>query len=263
MLTIFQIDAFTNRPFGGNPAAVIPLREWLTDQTMQAIAAENNLSETAFFVPIDEPDHYHIRWFTPTTEVNLCGHATLATAYAVFFCLKTAQSDRLEFKSRSGRLSVERQNEWLQLDFPADRLEAVELPDVAKTAFQKPPLEVLRGKEDYLLIYDSEQDIRDLKPDFRALGTIPARGFIAGAPGNRCDFVSRCFYPAFGIDEDPVTGSAHTTLVPYWAARLAKTTLEAEQISARGGQLRCTLAGERVLMAGQGRLYLEGKIRID
>lgn len=261
-LNIYQIDAFTDRLFGGNPAAVVPLEGWLPNQTLQLIARENNLSETAFFIQLDKPDAFHIRWFTPTTEVNLCGHATLATAFAIFNCLKINRSEQLSFQSLSGILRVDRQGDRLTLDFPADAIRPAELPGLAATAFQATPAQVFVGREDYLMVYRSEAEIMMLDPDFRTLAKVPARGFIATAPGERVDFVSRCFFPAFGIDEDPATGSAHTTLTPYWAQRLGKNTLTAHQRSERGGFLRCTLAADRVLLSGQAVLYMEGKIGV-
>ncbi|MBK7939191.1 MAG: PhzF family phenazine biosynthesis protein [Lewinellaceae bacterium] len=260
---LFQIDAFTAELFGGNPAAVVPLDTWLPDQTMQLLARENNLAETAFFVPIPgSPDRYHIRWFTPATEVKLCGHATLATAHAIFNCLKTNVSDTLSFQSLSGWLHVQRNGDWLTLDFPADHLQAAELPESVWSAFHLPPREVFMGREDYLLVYPSEADVLALNPDLKALKTVAARGFICTAPGLKSDFTSRCFFPAFGIDEDPVTGSAHTTLTPYWAEKLGKTSLTAIQASERCGFLKCVLAGERVLISGQAILYMEGKFRV-
>jgi PhzF family phenazine biosynthesis protein len=262
-LPIFQVDAFTSELFGGNSAAVVPLETWLPERLMQRIARENNLSETAFFVPLGEPGQWHIRWFTPTTEVPLCGHATLATAFVIFNCLKTNISEKISFQSQTGWLHVQRDSDWLTLDFPTDRLQAVELPEAARTGLNIVPKKVLLGREDYLCIYDSEADVLALHPDFRALKTVQARGFICTAPGEQSDFVSRCFFPAFGIDEDPVTGSAHTTLTPYWAEILGKTTLTAFQISERRGFLHCTLAGDRVLISGQAVLYLQGNIMMN
>lgn len=261
--SIFQIDAFTSELFSGNSAAVVPLESWLPDRTMQFIARENNLSETVFFVPLDEPDCWHIRWFTPATEVPLCGHATLATAFTIFNCLKNNVSDKLSFQSQSGWLYVGRDGDWLTLDFPTDRLQPADLPEAARTGLNILPKKVLLGREDYLCLYDSEAEVLALNPDFRALKTVQARGFICTAPGEQSDFVSRCFFPAFGIDEDPVTGSAHTTLTPFWAGVLGKTTLTAIQASARRGFLRCTLVGERTLISGQCALYLEGKIMVN
>jgi PhzF family phenazine biosynthesis protein len=260
---LFQIDAFTSKLFGGNPAAVVPLQSWLPDQTMQQLALENNLSETAFFIPLDQPDSYHIRWFTPAAEVRLCGHATLATAFAIFNCLKSNKSNRIAFQSQSGWLHVQQDGDWLTLDFPTDRIRPSELPLVARHAFQPQPKEVWLGQEDFLLVYDSESEVLALEPDLVALLQVPSRGFIATAPGLESDFVSRCFFPAFGINEDPVTGSAHTTLMPYWAAKLKKNTLQAIQRSEREGFLKCTLQGERVLISGQAKLYLEGTFFLD
>lgn len=262
MYKLYQIDAFTNALFGGNPAAVAPLETWLPDRAMQLLARENNLAETAFFVPLGEPDTFHLRWFTPKTEVQLCGHATLAAAFAIFNCMKINRSERLSFQSLSGWLHVQRAGDWLTLDFPADRLTPAELPNEARAAFQLAPREVFLGREDYLLVFDSESDVLSLDPDFRALARIPARGFIATAPGTESDFVSRCFFPAFGIDEDPVTGSAHTTLTPYWAGKLGKNILSAIQRSERQGYLRCTFQDERVLISGQAVLYLEGYFHV-
>lgn len=260
---IFQIDAFSSELFGGNPAAVVPLESWLPDQTMQLIARENNLAETAFFVPLGGPDQWHIRWFTPATEVQLCGHATLATAFVLFNCLKTSQSDTVSFQSLSGWLHVRRDGDWLTLDFPTDHLKLAELPEAARRGLHILPKKVLLGREDYLCVYESESEVLALAPDFRALKTVRARGFICTAPSEQSDFVSRCFFPAFGIDEDPATGSAHTTLTPFWAEKLGKTTLTAIQASERRGFLRCTLNGDRVLISGQAVLYLEGKFFLN
>jgi PhzF family phenazine biosynthesis protein len=261
--SLYQIDAFTADLFGGNSAAIVPLDAWLPDGTMQLIARENNLAETAFFVPLGELGQWHIRWFTPTTEVALCGHATLAAAFVIFNYLKTNVSEKISFQSQSGHLYVQRDGDWLTLDFPTDRLQMAELPEAARTGLNILPKKVLLGREDYLCVYESEADVLALAPDFRALKTVQARGFVCTAPGEQSDFVSRCFFPAFGIDEDPVTGSAHTTLMPYWAEVLGKTTLSAFQISARRGFLRCTLQGDRVLISGQCILYLEGKIMMN
>lgn len=245
------------------------MAEWLPDQTLQCIARENNLAETAFFVPLAEPDQFHIRWFTPTTEVPLCGHATLASAYAIFNCLKTnpaypagRRSDKISFQSLSGWLHVQREGDWLTLDFPTDTLHAAALPDAARDALHILPKEVYRGRENFLLVYESEAEVLALAPDFRVLKTAHDAGFICTAPGSESDFVSRCFFPAYGIDEDPVTGSAHTSSTPYWVEKLGKNPLTAIQVSERRGHLRCTLAGERVLMSGQAVLFLEGNIEV-
>lgn len=258
--SLYQVDAFTDHLFGGNSAAVVPLHEWLPDETMQLIARENNLAETAFFIPLTEHDQFHIRWFTPAVEVKLCGHATLAAAYVVFNCLRSNYAHRISFQSKSGWLHVMQEGDMLTLDFPTDSLKTAPLPEIARQSLHILPEEVWVGREDYLLVYPSEADVLALKPDFRTLSKEPVRGFIATAPGLKSDFVSRCFFPAAGIDEDPVTGSAHTTLTPYWAHRLAKNELAAIQVSERRGYLQCRLEGERVMISGKGKLYLEGRI---
>ncbi|MFC5411030.1 PhzF family phenazine biosynthesis protein [Larkinella bovis] len=265
-IRLYQLDAFTDQLFGGNPAAVCPLTDWLPDETMQAIAAENNLAETAFYVPVDQENGlYHIRWFTPTVEVDLCGHATLATAYVVFFLEKTGEGESISFDSRSGLLRVRREADWLTLDFPVDHTHlAIQPPALETSLGGVKPVEVLKGKTDYLIVFEEEQHVRELKPDFRELATIPARGIIVTAPGSpgegAVDFVSRFFGPQSGIDEDPVTGSAHTTLIPYWAEKLGKTELTARQVSKRGGFLRCKLVDDRVEIGGQVKLYLVGEL---
>jgi PhzF family phenazine biosynthesis protein len=258
-LRIFQADAFAASLFKGNPAAVVPLTEWLSDDTMQQIAGENNLSETAFFIP--EGDHFHIRWFTPKAEVKLCGHATLATAHVLFNELNF-RGEQIEFNSKSGILTVKRVADKLQLDFPADFAQAVEpIPSFTK-AFGVQPSATFKGRTDYLLLFDSEEIIRNIAPDFQLLLETDARGIMVTAKGNEVDFVSRFFAPAVGVNEDPVTGSAHTTLIPFWAKRLNKTEMTALQLSERGGQLWCKLDGERVLIAGKAVTYLRGEIEI-
>lgn len=256
-LQIFQADAFAADRFKGNPAAVVPLTEWLPDETLQQIAMENNLSETAFFVP--EGDHFHIRWFTPKAEVRLCGHATLATAHILFNELNF-QGDQIEFNSKSGNLTVKKSGDKLQLDFPADFASEVEPVPVFAEAFGVRPSATLKGRTDYLLLFDSEEIILNMNPNFHSLHQTDARGIMVTARGNEVDLVSRFFAPGVGIDEDPVTGSAHTTLVPFWATRLNKTKLTALQLSERGGQLWCTLSGDRVLIAGKAVTYLRGEI---
>ena len=281
-MRIYQLDAFTDRLFAGNPAAVIPLTDWLPDERMQQIAMENNLAETAFYVKTDEQAHYHIRWFTPTVEVDLCGHATLAAAYVVFFLedkeLVDSSIDQIYFDSRSGPLKVCRgENGWLTLDFPADVVQKPNLqPPALLTSVGEKPIAIFKGKTDYLLVYETQAQIEALRPDFREMSTVPARGVIVTAPGGSensasdaeqlVDFVSRFFGPQSGIDEDPVTGSAHTTLVPYWAEKLGKTELTARQLSERGGYLRCKLNDDgmrpaRVDISGQVQLYLIGEIK--
>lgn len=258
-LKIYQLDAFTSQVFGGNPAAVVPLAAWISDDLMQKIAAENNLAETAFYVP--EGDKFHIRWFTPTVEVDLCGHATLATAYTIFEYEKYPASS-IEFTSRSGILKVEKKGDLLELDFPVDTLSATETPEILKTAFGIEPLEVIKGKTDYLLLFENETQIKNFTPDFSAIATVKCRGIMVTAKGDEVDFVSRFFGPQSGVNEDPVTGSAHTTLTPYWAEKLGKKTLQARQISARGGALTCTLADDRVKISGNVAAYLVGEILI-
>lgn len=260
-LPIYQVDAFTDKLFGGNPAAIVPLKTWLADELMQKIAFENNLSETAFFVPTN--DGFHIRWFTPTIEVNLCGHATLASAFVIFNVLKYPQ-DTILLDSKSGILKVRKEGNWLELDFPAQAIVPAEAPQGLIEGIGRKPTEIYRASDDYLLVYKSQKDIEEISPNFNTLKQVKARGVIvtSKAKSARLDFVSRFFGPGSGIDEDPVTGSAHTKLVPYWANILGKNELIAEQISARKGFLKCKLVGDRVLMAGKGKLFLKGKIII-
>ena len=259
-LPIYQVDAFTDRLFGGNPAAVCPLDRWLPDTTMQAIAAENNLSETAFFVAADQG--FHLRWFTPTTEVDLCGHATLAAAFVLFHCLGH-QQPRINFITRSGLLRVTQDGGDLTMDFPAATPTPCPAPAAIVQAFGTRPQACLRA-EDYLVVMASEQQVRAASPDLARLDTLDRRGVIITAPSDHpdTDFVSRFFAPKYGIDEDPVTGSAHTQLVPYWATRLAKGRLNAKQLSARGGTLRCALDDQRVAISGNAVLYLRGTITV-
>jgi len=258
-LQIFQADAFAANLFKGNPAAVVPLKQWLSDELMQQIAFENNLSETAFFIP--EGDHFHIRWFTPLTEVNLCGHATLATAHILFNELNF-QGEQIEFNSKSGILTVKKLEDKLQLNFPADFVRLEEKNSEFSKALGAQPIAEFKGNTKHLLLFDSEESIRNMKPNFHLLKQTDALGVIVTAKGNKVDFVSRFFAPKVGIDEDPVTGSAHTLLVPFWANRLNKTEMTALQLSARGGQLWCTLLGDRVLIAGKAMTYLRGEIEV-
>ncbi len=261
MLPLYQVDAFTNTLFGGNPAAVCPLENWLPDTTMQAIAAENNLAETAFFVR--EGTDYALRWFTPAVEVDLCGHATLASGHIVFQFLEP-QRQSVNFRTvKAGTLSVTRRAaDLLEMDFPARPAAAIEPPPGLLAALGGKPTAVLRAR-DHLVVYGSAAEVAALDPDFAALRKEDCWAAIATAPGdNGVDFVSRFFAPAQGIDEDPVTGSSHCTLTPYWAERLGKTVLEARQLSRRGGALRCTVQGDRVKIAGRAVLYLEGKIAV-
>lgn len=258
-MLIFQVDAFTSNVFSGNPAAVCPLDSWLPDRILQQIAAENNLSETAFFVA--RPEGFFIRWFTPLTEVDLCGHATLASAHVLFEHLQYPGST-IPFDSSSGPLKVTKSGRQLTLDFPTDTLQPVKLTEQMRAAFNKPISQAFTGRSDFLLLFESEADIAALEPDFVTLKATGSRGVICTAPGEQVDFVSRFFAPGVGINEDPVTGSAHTTLTPFWAERLNKTTMQAKQISERGGELTCTLQGNRVLISGQAVTYLKGEINV-
>ena len=257
-IPLYQIDAFTDRLFGGNPAAVCPLERWLPDAVMQAIAAENNLSETAFFVP--GGDGFELRWFTPEREVDLCGHATLATGHLL---LRHLDPDResVAFSTRSGRLEVNRDGDLLVLDFPAYPPRAVDAPAGLFEALGHDAEAVLQGN--YLMVvYRDERAVRALEPDFSAMVRAGLDEAITTARGVDCDFVSRFFAPGYGIPEDPVTGSAHCTLVPYWAGRLGKARLHARQVSARGGELYCELRDDRVRIAGRAVTFLEGTIDV-
>jgi predicted PhzF superfamily epimerase YddE/YHI9 len=259
-LPLYQVDAFTDRLFAGNPAAVCPLDAWLPDATMQAIAAENNLAETAFFVR--EGGDYALRWFTPTVEVDLCGHATLASGHVVMKFLEP-QRQSVSFRTmKAGMLTVARRDDMLVMDFPARPATVTEPPPGLLAALGGKPREVLRAR-DHLVVYDSAAEIAELQPDLAALAKVDCWAAVVTAPGdNGIDFVSRFFAPAQGVPEDPVTGSSHTTLTPYWAKRLGKTELEARQLSRRGGSLRCTLNGDRVDIGGRAVLYLEGHISV-
>jgi PhzF family phenazine biosynthesis protein len=258
-IRLFHVDAFTSRPFAGNPAAVCPLESWLDDATMQSIAAENNLSETAFFVR-GRDGVYALRWFTPATEVDLCGHATLASAYVVFRHLDSKAST-VTFSSASGPLSVSKDGDDLALDFPARPPSPMPVPDDLAKALGRRPREVWAAR-DYMALYDTEEEVRAVSPDMESLAAAGRFATIVTAPGDTADFVSRFFAPAQGVPEDPVTGSAHCTLVPYWAKRLGKTRLRALQVSRRGGELDCEDRGERVSIAGRAVQYLEGVIEL-
>ncbi len=257
-LTLFQIDAFTERVFNGNPAAVCPLQQWLPDSTLQKIAAENNLSETAFYVPIK--NGFHIRWFTPLTEVDLCGHATLATAF-VIFNLTSYPDQFITFNSKSGELFVKKEKDVLSLDFPAQPGTPCETPQELIAGLGQTPIAVLKS-EDYIAVFDSERDIAEMEPDFDYLAKLDGRGVSVTAPGSNVDFVSRFFCPKLGVNEDPVTGSAHCALTPYWAEKLDKAILSARQLSKRTGDLTCEVKGDRVIISGKAVKYLEGSIDI-
>jgi len=255
-LSIFQVDAFSKRVFGGNPAALCPLDSWLPDATLQAIAAENNLAETAYFVR--KGGRYHLRWFTPAVEMDLCGHATLASAYILFHELGET-SEVIRFDTQSGELVVKREGDLLVMDFPSRPPGEVKVDPAVAPALGGKPTEILAAR-DYFAVYGSEEEVRALKPNMAALARIDKFAFIATARGKDGDFVSRFFAPAAGVPEDPVTGSAHCSLIPYWAAKLGKNTLHARQISARGGELFCKLKDDRVEIAGHCAFYLKGKI---
>jgi PhzF family phenazine biosynthesis protein len=261
-LRIYQVDAFTDRLFGGNPAAVVPLESWLDPATMQAIGLENNLAETAFFVP--EGDGFRLRWFTPEVEVKLCGHATLASAYVLFTILEPGRRE-VKFETLSGTLTVVAAGDRLVMDFPRWTLSAAPadaLAALAAALHAAPTRVFVTGGGDYLFaVFDREADVRALSPDFGALRKLGVMA-IATAPGTRSDCVVRFFAPAHGIDEDPGTGSIHCALAPYWAERLGKRTVHSLQISKRGSELHCELKGERVLIAGRAVKYLEGSIEI-
>lgn len=260
-IKIYQIDAFTDELFKGNPAAVCILDTWLTDELMQQIAAENNLAETAFAVKHN--NSYEIRWFTPAVEVDLCGHATLATAF-VLFKHYGILSDKINFHSKwSGELSVEKSdNDLLTLDFPADTMTEVESIDELNQAIGKTPVKTLKGKTDFMLVFSSQIEIEEITPNFGLLAKFDGRGAIVTAKGNNCDLVSRFFAPQSGINEDPVTGSAHTSLTPYWSNELSKKKLSARQLSKRGGSLTCEMSGDRVKISGNAVEYMVGEINI-
>jgi PhzF family phenazine biosynthesis protein len=258
-LEIYQVDAFAKEIFKGNPAAVCPLQEWIDAKLMQKIALENNLSETAFFVK--NGDVYEIRWFTPTFEIDLCGHATLASAFVIFEVLKS-ETEIIKFHShKSGGLEVEKNGDVLILDFPSRPVAKADAPEGLIEAIGKQPQEIFKAR-DYFLVYENEQEILDIAPNFSKLLDINAHGFIVTAKGDLSDFVSRFFAPEVGVFEDPVTGSSHCNLIPYWAEQLGKNELFARQISQRGGDLFCELRGGRVKIGGNAVLYLKGEIYV-
>ncbi len=257
-LPLFQIDAFADAAFQGNPAAVCPLDDWLPDEVLQSIAQENNLAETAFYV--SKEGCYELRWFTPTKEVDLCGHATLAAAH-VLLRSRGAGPSGVTFQSRSGPLRVFREADRLTLDFPAQAGVACEIPVALVEGLGAGPRACYRAM-DYMAVFESEEEIIALTPDFRRLTALDLRGVIVTAPGRTVDFVSRFFAPKYGVNEDPVTGSAHCTLAPYWARRLGKSAMNARQLSKRTGSLRCRVEGERVFISGRTVAYMEGTIEI-
>ncbi|MBN1850959.1 MAG: PhzF family phenazine biosynthesis protein [Deltaproteobacteria bacterium] len=260
-IPLYQVDAFTKEIFKGNPAAVCVLESWPDDEILQGIAAENNLSETAFLVNTAK-GHYDLRWFTPTIEVDLCGHATLASAFVICSFFDTGLTS-VDFKTASGLLTVAKSGELLSMDFPARKPIPVEAPSVLMEAFgMKKPVEVQKSR-DLLVVFDDEGAVKEMNPDFELLGRIKdVLGIIVTAPGKNADFVSRFFAPNAGILEDPVTGSSHCTLIPYWAERLGKNKLHAYQVSKRGGELFCEDLDDRVRISGHAVLYAKGEIYI-
>lgn len=257
-IPLYQVDAFADRPFAGNPAAICPLERWPDAPTMQAIAAENNLAETAFLVR--EGEGWALRWFTPTVEVDLCGHATLAAAWVIFEHLEPGRAAPVAFATRSGTLTVTRLHDGaLSMDLPALPPTPCDIPaDLAAGLGVR--IAECHVAANYMAVLDNEAAVRALAPDMAALARLHPRGTIATARGDGCDFVSRFFGPSFGVPEDPVTGSAHCTLAPFWAARLGKTVLSARQVSPRGGTLTCEPLGDRVRLEGRAALFLEGRI---
>ncbi len=257
-LDIYQIDAFANKTFEGNPAAVVPLESWLDDEILQKIANENNLSETAYFVKNDKG--YDLRWFTPADEVNMCGHATLASAFVLFNELDFKE-DKIIFDTKSGELIVSKEGDYLVMDFPALEIEQIDLLDKFESILGHRPIEVYKSM-DYIVVFEDEEILASINPDMRALKELDLRGVIATSKSTNYDFVSRFFIPSHGIDEDPVTGSAHTQLVTYWSGVLGKNSFSAKQISKRGGEVLCELNGDRCIMKGKAVKYLEGVIKI-
>jgi PhzF family phenazine biosynthesis protein len=261
-MTIYQVDAFTDKLFAGNPAAVIPLKKWIPEKLMQQLAMENNLSETAFFVPSKKKDvDYEIRWFTPGVEINLCGHATLASAYVIFNLLK-AKKKTIVFSCKSGLLFVEKKKDVIGMDFPSWKPEKLEeYPAELPKALGIKEIVAVYKSRDLLVELNNEDDVQNANPDFTLLKSLGAKTIIT-APGKKVDFVSRFFAPAEGVDEDPVTGSAHSQLIPFWSEKLAKKKMKAKQLSKRGGDLIVEQKGDRVIMAGKCVFYMKGEIKI-
>lgn len=259
-MILYQIDAFADKVFSGNPAAVIPLKQWISKELMQQIAAENNLAETVFFVP--EKDEYHIRWFTPELEIDLCGHATLAAAYVLYNHLGYEEA-LIRFQSQSGPLTISREGDLICLDFPSwmpQRL--TEYPEELIPGLKLSAYVGVYKKRDYIIELETEQDVLNVRPDFSLLNKIDVIGIIITAPGKNCDFVSRFFAPNCGIPEDPVTGSSHSQLIPFWSEKLNKKNMHAKQLSARGGEIWCEQKGDRVIMKGKAAFYMKGEISI-
>lgn len=256
-LKLFQVDAFTDQLFAGNPAAVCPLEKWLDDALLQAIAAENNLAETAFFIP--DGDGYHLRWFTPAAEVKLCGHATLATAHVLFEVMGVDKQE-LRFSTLSGILTVTRDGNRMSMDFPGQPSRK-HVDSAVAGALGKTPAALFESLY-YIALFDNADEVAALRPDMKAVEALPTMGVVATAPGRDADFVSRFFAPSVGVPEDPVTGSAHCALAPFWAQKLSKNQLEGHQISSRGGRVYCEVVGDRVILSGKTALYLEGMIHL-
>ena len=259
-LKMYQVDAFTNKLFSGNPAAVVILESPINESVMQSIASENNLSETAFVSIHESP--ISIRWFTPSIEVDLCGHATLASARILFDYYPKLAREEIKLDSKSGTLTVKKVDDGLCLNFPTDQPVVMESDPLFMDILGIEPLKLLRGKDDYLAVFKHQKQIEDMQPNFSLLKKVDARGLVISAPGDEADFVSRCFYPEAGIEDDPVTGSAHTMLTPYWAKELNEDELEAHQLSKRGGKLNCRLANDRVFISGSSVIFFEGIISI-
>ena len=260
-IPIYQIDAFSATVFGGNPAAVCPLENWMEDSILQKIAAENNLSETAFFVK--EKERYQIRWFTPTIEIELCGHATLASAYVIFNYLAPEISTINFYSPLSGTLTVHKETDGYTLDFPANPPKPTDTPKYLVEAIHKTVVACWETKGKLLVLLSSQKEVEQLKPDFSQLAKVEKQGIVFTALGDKVDFVSRCFFPRIGINEDPVTGSAHTLMIPFWAKRLGRDQLQAIQVSARRGHLKCALRQDRVSISGQACLYMKGEIELN
>jgi len=258
-IPIYQVDAFTEQVFNGNPAAVCPLKQWIDPVLMQKIAQENNLSETAFFV--QNGYVFDIRWFTPKKEINLAGHPTLASAWVIFNELNYPHNEIIFHSHLSGKLTVNKNNDLLTMDFPSDQPKSIAISDELIEALGSEPIEILKAR-DYMAVFKDQEEIIKINPDFNLLSKIDAHGFIVTAPGKECDFVSRFFAPSLGINEDPVTGSAHTQLIPYWSEKLNKTKMLAMQLSERTGRIHCEYHGERVKIAGKAQLFMKGEIHI-
>jgi len=258
-MTIYQVDAFNNEIFKGNPAAVIPLNEWISDYLMQAIAEENNLSETVFFVKNEQS--FDIKWFTPSCEIDLCGHATLAAAHIIFTELDF-EEEIIIFNSKSGNLTVKKNDDWYTLNFPSEEIEEIKTPKLLKQALNVPILKTYKGTWKLIVEVEDETTIVNLKPNFSLLSELESNGVGVTSKGDKVDFVSRFFAPKLGINEDPVTGSAHSLLIPFWAKKLNKTNLNAVQLSKRIGILKCNYLNERVEMSGQAITYLKGKLTL-